>query len=141
MEPEVSFQAADADFILGYSEQTILWIVNAVKSEGLEPGPIAFIWCSDDYLHRMNVAYLGHDTLTDVITFDYGEHPFVSGDLFISIDRIQENARSYGIPFEQELHRVMIHGVLHLCGYKDKKPEQKAEMTEKEDYYLSLRDF
>lgn len=141
MEPEISFQAADADYTIGLTKKVARWIVNTVKAEHLEPGHIAFVWCSDEYLHRMNVEYLGHDTLTDVITFDYAEQDLVSGDIFISTDRIQENAQAYGVPFEQELHRVMVHGVLHLCGYQDKKPEQKAEMTEKEDYYLSLRDF
>jgi len=141
MEPEVSFQAADADLILSHSENVAHWIVAAIQSEDLEAGPIVFAWCSDAYLHKMNVEYLGHDTFTDVITFDYGQHGLVSGDIFISIERIGENAQAYGVSFENELHRVMIHGLLHLCGYQDKTPEQKAEMTEKEDYYLSLRDF
>lgn len=117
------------------------WIVNAVASEEMELEPINFIFCDDTYLHKMNVEYLNHDTLTDVITFDYSHDNFVSGDVFISIERVRENALKWAPSFRHELCRVIIHGVLHLMGYTDKKEVAKQQMTSKEDFYLSLLDF
>ena len=101
--------------------------------------PINFIFCDDAYLLEMNQEYLKHDTFTDIITFDYGSSEAVSGDIFISVDRIRENAAKLQQNALDELHRVMIHGILHLIGYKDKSPADKAQMTSKEDKYLSLR--
>jgi rRNA maturation RNase YbeY len=99
---------------------------------------LSFIFCSDDYLHQINVEYLHHDTLTDVITFEYtaANSDAIEGDIFISIDRIKENAAEFQVPFEVELHRIMVHGTLHLLGYSDKSPNDKALMTEKENFYL-----
>ncbi len=100
-------------------------------------GDITFVFCSDDYLLKLNKDYLQHDYFTDIITFDYCEKNIISGDIFISIDRIKENARQYNVTFENELQRVMIHGVLHLVGYKDKSEEEKKIMREKENFYLN----
>jgi len=115
-----------------------LWLVNALKSEEKVPGEISYIFCDDSHLLEMNVKYLKHDTLTDIITFDYTEGQVVSGDIFISIERVKENAKIYSKSFTDELNRVMVHGVLHLCGYKDKTPKDEALMRKKEDEYLSL---
>ncbi|MEI6122346.1 MAG: rRNA maturation RNase YbeY [Bacteroidota bacterium] len=100
---------------------------------------INFIFCEDDYLHQLNTKYLQHDVLTDIITFNYSEHNTVKGDIFISTDRIKENAKMYLQTYIGELSRVMAHGVLHLCGYKDKLPRQKKIMTAKENFYLKIQ--
>lgn len=103
-------------------------------------GSINFIFCTDAYLHEMNVKYLNHDTYTDVITFDYTENPpEISGDIFISSERVRENAKQFGTTFVMELHRVMIHGLLHLAGFDDKTAREQQQMRSKEDYYLSLQ--
>jgi rRNA maturation RNase YbeY len=100
-------------------------------------GDISIVFCSDDYLKVINLKYLNHDYYTDVITFDYSENNRISGDLFISIDRVNENAGLNNINFIQELYRVIIHGVLHLCGYNDKTVKEKKEIREKEDFFLN----
>lgn len=116
------------------------WFYASIALEGKNIGSINFIFCGDSYLHAMNVQYLNHDTLTDVITFDYSETTGpLSGDIFISIERVRENAKQFGNSFVKELHRVMIHGMLHLAGYDDKSKREKAAMRDKEDYYLSLQ--
>lgn len=112
------------------------WIKNTISKEGSQPGDITFIFCSDDYLLEINKQYLDHDYYTDIITFDYVEGNLISGDIFISVDRVRENAATFGVSFLNELNRILIHGVLHLLGYKDKKPEEKEMMTTKEDTYL-----
>lgn len=112
------------------------WIKNTISKEGCRPGDITFIFCSDDYLVEINKQYLDHDYYTDIITFDYVEGNLISGDIFISVDRVRENAATFGVSFLNELNRILIHGVLHLLGYKDKKPEEKELMTTKEDTYL-----
>ncbi|MFT5833658.1 MAG: putative rRNA maturation factor [Cognaticolwellia sp.] len=114
------------------------WLQSVAKQEGGSISSLSFIFCSDDYLHQINVEYLNHDTLTDVITFQYSESESdpIEGDIFISIDRIQENANQFETTFDKELHRVMIHGTLHLLGYGDKSSEAKTLMTEKENFYL-----
>ncbi len=108
-----------------------------IFEEKKEEGELSFVFCSDDYLLKMNKDYLQHDYFTDVITFDYTENNIISGDIFISIDRIKENAKSFNVTFEEELQRVMIHGILHLIGYNDKTEEEQSEMTEKENKYLN----
>lgn len=113
------------------------WMTSAVREEGRKTGEINFIFCSDEYLLKINQQYLDHDYYTDIITFDYSEGNVVSGDIFISTDRISENAATYKVSFNQEINRIMIHGVLHLLGYQDKESEQKKLMTLKEDYYIS----
>ncbi|WP_159521229.1 rRNA maturation RNase YbeY [Sunxiuqinia indica] len=112
------------------------WIKNTILNEGKQSGEISFVFCSDDYLLDINRQYLDHDYYTDIITFDYVEGSLISGDIFISIDRVKENADVFKVSFENELNRIIIHGVLHLLGYKDKDLKQKEVMTGKEDYYL-----
>lgn len=135
-EDGISFAREDIDFSLPDETLTESWLLIAIQTEACVPGPISIIFCSDDYLYNLNVQYLDHDTLTDVITFPYSDE-IVSGDIFISIDRVRDNATSLSVPFLHELHRVMVHGTLHLMGYEDDLPEKKAIMREKEDLYLS----
>jgi rRNA maturation RNase YbeY len=99
---------------------------------------ISYIFCTDEYLHKLNVQYLNHDTLTDILTFTLSETslPLIS-EIYISVDRVKENSETLGINFDDELHRVMIHGILHLCGFSDHTPNLKSEMRNKEDYYLN----
>ncbi|OIO12047.1 MAG: rRNA maturation RNase YbeY [Flavobacteriales bacterium CG_4_8_14_3_um_filter_35_10] len=117
------------------------WIVKAILNENLKEGEVNYIFCDDNYLSELNIKYLKHNTLTDIISFDYTIGKIISGDIFISIERVKENAELFNTKYVDELHRVMIHGVLHYCGYKDKTDEEKTQMRSKEDYYLSLRDF
>ncbi len=113
------------------------WLKTVIEAENKVLRSIRFVFCKDAYLHQINVDYLNHDTLTDVITFPYAEEEaIVDGEIFISTERIAENAKTFKITYEQELNRVMVHGVLHLCGYDDKGKEAKEKMTAKEDYYL-----
>ena len=115
------------------------WIISTTTSEKYTVESVNFIFSSDQFLHKTNVTYLQHDTFTDIITFDTSEvKKEISGDIYISIDRVKDNARSFGVNFKSELHRVMIHGILHLMGYKDKSKKEKELMRSKEDYYLSL---
>lgn len=112
------------------------YIKELVKNEGKKAGEINIIFCSDNYLLTINKQYLNHDYYTDVITFDYSELPTVSGDVFISVDTVASNAEQYAPSFEHEMYRVIFHGILHLCGYKDKSDEDEKLMREKENYYL-----
>jgi probable rRNA maturation factor len=107
-----------------------------IQEEGQRLVALTFIFCSDEYLHKINVEYLDHDTLTDIITFPYRQLPEVEGDIFISLDRIKENARQFDTSFENELLRVIIHGVYHLCGYGDKSEEEAVTMRSKENHAL-----
>lgn len=143
MSPEeaIHFFSEDTDSEVTLQAERQHWLADTITKEGSELGPISIIICSDEYLHKMNVEYLEHDDLTDVITFDYSEGKRCSGDIFLSIDRITENAVANKVTPENELSRVMVHGVLHLLGYKDKTPEDAAEIRSKEDYYLSLHAF
>ena len=116
------------------------WIKETISFENYKTGGISIILCSDAYLLAINRQYLQHDTYTDIVTFDSSEKDdIIAGDIFISIDRVQENAAEFGVPEVDELHRVIIHGILHLCGYGDKKKAEKARMTAKEDFYLGQR--
>jgi len=117
------------------------WVRFTLDSEGKELGELNYIFCDDEYLQKINVKTLKHNTLTDIISFDYTQGIVVSGDVYISYERVKENSEELNISFKDELHRVMIHGVLHYCGYKDKLQEDKLKMRAKEDYYLSLRTF
>ena len=103
-------------------------------------GDINYIFCDDEYLLKINIEYLNHDTLTDIITFDYVENGVLNGDIYISIERVMENAGIFSVSYEQELHRVLAHGVLHLCGYKDKTESDAAFMRRKEDFAIQLFD-
>lgn len=118
------------------SELFALWLEQVAKEEGVEVDSISIIFCSDEELLEMNKQYLDHDYYTDIITFDYSEEGYISGDLFISIDRIKDNVEHLKVDYSSELKRVCVHGILHLCGYKDKSPSDEAQMREKEEYYL-----
>lgn len=132
---------SETDFVLDQAENISDWIAKTIESEGKNEGDISYIFCGDDYLLEINFKYLKHNTLTDIISFDYTDDGLISGDIFISIDRVKENAQKFNVSFQDELHRVMIHGILHFCGYKDKTKEEEQLMRSKEDYYLSLRTF
>lgn len=112
------------------------WIKKVTDLEGYKLGDVSFIFCSDDYLLDVNRRYLDHDYYTDIITFDYVEDKILNGDIFISIDRVKDNAREFKTTFGDEFHRILIHGILHLLGYKDKIKKDKLIMTEKENLYL-----
>jgi probable rRNA maturation factor len=115
------------------------WLNTVIRREGKSPWYINFIFCNDDYLLELNKTYLNHSTLTDILSFSYNDDPgTVSGDIFISLDRVRENAAEYQQEFDRELKRVMVHGILHLIGYSDKGKNEKEKMTEKEDFYLNL---
>ena len=116
------------------------WLRFVAEAEAKRIGDVNIIFCSDPYILDVNINYLGHDYYTDIITFDYVEGDVLSGDLFISIDSVRENASFYGAEFPTELRRVMVHGLLHLIGYDDHAPADQKEMRSKEDYYLSLRE-
>ncbi|MEM8525956.1 MAG: rRNA maturation RNase YbeY [Bacteroidota bacterium] len=134
----ISFFTEDIDFELPQEEQRMQWVRAVIQCENCTLKVINYIFCSDDYLHKINVEYLQHDTLTDIITFPYDEPPIIHSDIFISIDRVRENAKEHQVSFEQELNRVLIHGVLHLCGYKDKGEQEEKLMRQKEDEMLAL---
>ena len=138
MPQNITFHSENVDFHLVNEKQIIKWLQNATKSEGKTVSELSYIFCSDDYLHKMNLEYLNHDTYTDIITFDYTEGSVVGGDIFISIDRVKENALKFKTEFLNELSRVIVHGVLHLAGYKDKTNKEKELMRSKEDFYLTL---
>ncbi len=124
----------------GFDEQkTRNWVLNAIREEGHEAGLIQFVFCDDDRLLEINQKYLNHNNLTDIITFNYNdEYGGISGDIFISVPRVRDNAAIYKASFEEELHRVIIHGVLHLLGYDDQDDTSLEEMRSKENYCLSL---
>jgi rRNA maturation RNase YbeY len=136
----IRFFAEDLDFKLPHPRKTTSWIKETILKEKKEQGNLNFIFCSDEYLHSINVQYLNHTTYTDIVTFDSSETKgLIEGDIFISVERIKENASKFNTSFDEELHRVIIHGVLHLIGYSDKGVAKKAAMRRKEDTYLSLR--
>jgi probable rRNA maturation factor len=116
-----------------------VWLENVISNENKKLGEIVVIICKDDYLLEKNIKFLKHDTLTDVISFDYSTDKNISGDIFISIDRIKENAKTYNVTFLKELDRVMVHGLLHLLGYNDKTEKDATEMKKKENFYLSIK--
>lgn len=128
---ESDFKLVNEDF---YSK----WITNAILNEGFEVGEINYIFCDDAYLHQLNVEFLAHDTLTDIISFDYSIGKLISGDVFISIERVKDNANDLNISFDLELPRVVIHGILHYCGYKDKTTSDAVMMRKKEEQYMFL---
>ncbi|WP_439153101.1 rRNA maturation RNase YbeY [Winogradskyella sp.] len=127
----------ETDFKLVNPSLRAEWISNVINEEDCKEGEINYIFCSDDYLHKINVEFLNHDTLTDIISFDYSVGKKLQGDIYISIDRVKENATLYKVDFKDELARVMVHGVLHCCGYKDKSEKEVEVMRSKEDYYLA----
>jgi len=135
----VRFFSEEIPFKLQHPRKTVSWIKDTIRREKKEPGELNFIFCSDEYLRSINSQYLKHDTFTDIVTFDNSEVAgVIEGDVFISIERVKENAITFKSTFLQELNRVIIHGILHLMGYADKTTKDKATMRRKEDAYLSL---
>jgi len=128
----------ETDFRLENETLISNWIQEVIESETKSAGEISYIFCDDDYLHNINLQYLNHDTLTDIISFDYGVGNQVNGDIFISIDRVKENAKEFKVAFDDELRRVIIHGILHYCGYKDKTEKEEEQMRAKEDEKLQM---
>ncbi len=134
----ISFQNLSISFKLKEKTKIKLWIKTIIDKEKHTLGTINYMFCSDDELLEINIKHLNHNTLTDIITFDYTENKKISSDIFISVDRVLENAKKFEVTFEEELHRVMIHGVLHLCGYKDKTKPDAEIMRKKENWALKL---
>ena len=129
------------DFLLENEEKIASWISEIIENEEFVEGDISYVFCDDEYLFDLNKEFLKHDTLTDIISFDYSLGKQIHGEIYISIDRIKENAILYQNTFENELHRVIIHGILHYCGYKDKTDLESSEMRLKEEEALSRRKF
>ena len=140
--PAIHFFEEDITYKLKQKISVRQWITETIQAEGYKLKELNYIFCSDQYLLQINQQYLNHDTYTDIITFDNSEtEGSIVGDIFISIERIRENAAKFNTPETDELHRVIIHGALHLLGYTDKSVAAKQKMTEKEDFYLAKRDF
>lgn len=125
-------------FKLENEDKISKWISNTILSEGFKLEEINYVFCDDEYLHKLNLEFLNHDTLTDIISFDYSIGKLIQGDIFISVDRVKDNAKDFAVSVSEELNRVIIHGVLHYCGYKDKTSSDAQTMRTKENYYLSI---
>lgn len=128
----------ETEFELENEAQYEDWISRIIESEGFDEGEINYIFCDDEYLHKINVEYLDHDTLTDIISFDYTVGNLIQGDIFVSVERVQDNANDFNVSFDEELKRVLSHGVLHYCGYKDKSPKDEALMRSKEEEKMQM---
>ncbi|MGC1633449.1 MAG: rRNA maturation RNase YbeY [Gelidibacter sp.] len=126
----------ETDLQLDNEEDLSQWISNTITEEGFSEGEINYIFCDDAYLLNLNIEFLNHDTLTDIISFDYTLGKLINGDVYISVERVRENAADFEVTFDNELSRVMIHGILHYCGYKDKTEDEEAIMRSKENYYI-----
>jgi rRNA maturation RNase YbeY len=113
-----------------------LWISKVITSEGFEEGDVNYIFCGDEFLHKLNVEFLNHDDLTDIISFDNTVGKVLQGDVYISVERVADNAQKFEVSFAEELSRVMVHGILHYCGYKDKSETDAKKMRERENHYL-----
>ncbi|WP_198171426.1 rRNA maturation RNase YbeY [Mucilaginibacter aquatilis] len=138
----INFFLEDTAYKLKNKLQLKRWIKDTIISEGYKLGELNYILCSDEYLLQINRQYLNHDTYTDIVTFDNSEQEgVITGDIFVSVDRTQENAVKFNVGPDNELHRVIIHGALHLLGYLDKKPADKQLMTDKENEYLAKKAF
>jgi rRNA maturation RNase YbeY len=135
----ISFHFIDISFVLRNRSHLRDWLTRCVLNENKRVGELSYNFCSDKYLLKLNRDHLGHNYYTDIITFDLCQGDYISGDIYISIDRVKDNAQEYGVSVKDELHRVMVHGVMHLCGYKDKTKKQAEEMRTKEGECLSLR--
>lgn len=127
----------ETNFQLNNEANTSRWISEVIKEEGFNEGEINYIFCDDEYLLKLNIEFLNHDTLTDIISFDYTMGKEINGDIYISIERVTDNAKEYNVDFFTELNRVMVHGALHYCGYKDKTEDDEKMMRMKENYYMS----
>ena len=134
----LSFAQHDVSFTVNNKGVIKKWLLAVIKSENKKCGTVTIVFCSDGYLLTINRNYLKTSNLTDVIAFDYCQGSLISGDVFVSVERVRENAKIYGVDFDQEIQRVIVHGVLHLIGYGDKNAGDKKAMKQKEDYYLSL---
>jgi probable rRNA maturation factor len=140
--PAIQFFEEDVSCKLKNKIAVRKWIEDTIVTEGYTLQELTYVFCSDEYLLKINQQYLNHDTYTDIITFDNSDiDKIIIGDIFISVERIKENAKKFGVTHATELHRVMIHGALHLLGYKDKSAADKKKMTLKEDHYLAKRIF
>lgn len=140
--PPIHFFKESVKFRFNNKEEIQAWILATVKKKKMKVENLNFIFCTDKYLRSINKTYLKHDYFTDIVTFDNSQSKGkIEGDIFISIDRIKINAKEYGVSFKEELHRVIIHGVLHLLGYSDKTEKLQKEMRAMEDYFLARRDF
>jgi len=128
----------ESDFELDNETAYAEWLSRVIVSENKKEGDINYIFCDDEYLHKINVEYLQHDTLTDIISFDYSVGNELHGDVFVSIERVEDNAKDFNVSFEEELKRVLVHGVLHYCGYKDKSEKDEALMRQKEEEKMLL---
>lgn len=128
----------ETDFELSNEQAFEDWIAEVIESEDKTEGEINYIFCDDEYLLQKNIEFLNHDTLTDIISFDYTMGNLISGDIFISVERVKDNAVDYNVPFEEELKRVMAHGILHYCGYKDKSEDDSALMRDKENEKIAM---
>ena len=126
------------DFTLGNEDAIAIWLSNVIESEKKKEGEINYIFCDDEYLHKINLEYLNHDTLTDIISFDYTMGNELNGDIFVSVERVKDNALDFNVSFDEELRRVLVHGLLHYCGYKDKSEEDELKMRAKEDEKLAM---
>ena len=132
----INFQYIESQKI-NNSKAISLWLIDVAKKEGKEIGELVYVLCKDDYLLKKNIQFLNHNTLTDVITFDYCKDGLINGDILISTERVEENSRKFNVDYLTELQRVMVHGLLHLLGYKDKSEEDIKIIREKENFYLS----
>ena len=128
----------EVDFTLENEEAIANWLSSSILSENKKVGEINYIFCDDEYLIKINIEFLDHDTLTDIVSFDYSIGKEINGDIFISVERVKENAVDFNVPFDEELKRVMVHGLLHYCGYKDKSEADELLMRNKEDEKLKL---
>ena len=134
----ISFFKENTTFDIKQKNKIKSWLKNVASGYGFSAGDLNYVFCDDEYLLQMNRQYLGHDYYTDVITFDYSEGNQISGDIFISLDTVHSNSVQFQTEFIEELERIIIHGILHLCGFKDKQPDAKAEMTRQEDRAIAL---
>ena len=128
----------ETDFELANEAAYAEWLSQVINSEGKKEGEINYVFCDDDYLHKLNVEYLQHDTLTDIISFDYSVGNELHGDIFVSVERVRDNASDFSVSFDDELKRVLVHGVLHYCGYKDKSDADEQLMRTKEEEKMRL---
>ncbi len=128
----------ESDFTLDNEEELTVWLSAVVVSEDKTEGDINYIFCDDEYLHKINLEYLNHDTLTDVISFDYTMGNEISGDVFVSVERVLDNSNDYNVSFDEELRRVLAHAILHYCGYKDKSDVEEKLMRSKEEEKLKM---
>jgi len=126
------------DFTLENEVAYAAWLTSVIESEKKKEGYINYIFCDDEYLHKINLEYLNHDTLTDIISFDYSMGNELHGDIYVSIERVLDNAKDYDVTFDEELKRVLVHGILHYCGYKDKSDKDESLMRSKEEEKMKM---